>query len=73
MVANFYCVSCKRKTSTTGISAHIAANNRKYIKGTCVTCKNKKTCFVSDTEIDGAGLKDLFKKLVELLELQVRK
>ena len=63
MTANFYCVTCKKKTGTTKLSAHISVNNKKYIKGTCVICKNKKSCFVSDTEIDGAGLKDLFKKI----------
>ena len=63
MTANFYCVTCKKKTGTTKLSAHISVNNKKYIKGTCVICKNKKSCFVSDDEIAGAGLKDLFKKI----------
>ena len=63
VTANFYCVKCQKKTGTTGITAHIASNNRKYIKGICTTCKKNKTCFVSDSDISGAGLKDVFKKI----------
>ena len=65
---NIYCVKEKKKTGTTGITAHIASNNRKYIKGKCTSCGINKTSFVSDSEIEAAGIKDIFKKIKPVIK-----
>ncbi len=65
---NTYCVKEKKKTSTTNITPHIASNGRKYIKGKCTSCGINKTCFVSDKEIEAAGIKDIFKKVAPVVK-----
>ena len=58
-----YCVTCKKKTNSRNLSGHIAENNRRYVKATCTVCGKGKTKFVSDSQIQGEGIGDLFKKV----------
>ena len=58
-----YCVGRKYYAATTNIRGDITANNRKILRGTCVTCKRNKSLFVSDQTKNGEGLGDFFKQI----------
>ena len=58
-----YCVTCRKKTQSKNMTGHIADNNRRYVKANCTVCGKGKSKFVSDKEIAGEGLKDIFKKI----------
>lgn len=60
-----HCLVEKRKTNTLNVTAHIAVNGAKYIKGKCASCGRVKTRFVSDQEIAGEGLGSFFKKIAK--------
>lgn len=58
-----YCLNCKRKTQSKNLTGHIAENDRRYVKANCSVCGKGKSKFVSDSEIKGEGISDLFKKV----------
>ena len=63
-----YCVGGKHYSATTNIRGDNTVNKKtgmpvKLLRGTCSTCKRKKSLIVSDQTIQAEGLGDFFKLL----------
>lgn len=43
---NIYCIYCKRKTKTNGLTKKRSINNRDYYAGECDICHKKKSQFI---------------------------
>ena len=63
---NSYCVGGKHYSATINIRGDITQNKKtgvpvKLLRGTCSTCKRKKSLIVSDQTIQAEGLGDFFR------------
>ncbi len=58
-----YCVKCKKKTETDGITRVRTKNNRLMLKGVCTICGKNKASFVSTKTGEGFSLNNLVNNL----------
>ena len=68
-----YCVKCKTKTETAGITRVVSKNNRPMLKGICTICGRKKASFVSSKSGAGFSLNSLVNNLPFELHLAAEK
>ena len=57
----YYCLKCKKKTGTLGLTEVLTKNNRAMVKGKCYVCGKIKSTFVKSAT--GTGLNDLISNL----------
>ena len=73
MESSIYCLKCKQKTGTKDIEQVKTKNNRNMLKGICLVCGSKKSCFARTSSVEfvknvkGEGVVDtLIDKMPEM-------